>query len=223
MALSLFMASSLPASAEEVYFSWWDSRYALPGLYSAAAGGYSRDARLPDEPEIREIHNDSSTKTNGELARVLVLAPNSDVIGPDPYTARAQTDYGQNHAQTQTFLTGFGETEDRHYFDQRSHSMIAESIWSDQWTFTGVGLGSAAVSLAVSFEVDITGSPCTTGFCGQVGNPLFSRHGLHAWWYRLYGSVVWSPLATRTGNGAVQTATDSNPSAAARFYRLRIE
>lgn len=67
--------------------------------------------------------------------------------------------------------------------------MYAESFWTDQWTFSGVGLGSATVTLAAGFDVDITSSPCTTGNCGQVANPIFTKQGLHAWWYRLYGAI----------------------------------
>ena len=36
---------------------------------------------------------------------------------------------------------------------------------------------------------DITDSPCIAGNCSQVANPIFTRQGLHTWWYRLYGSV----------------------------------
>ena len=101
------------ARAEVVDFSWWDNRYATPGLYSDARGGYSRDARLPDQDEIREAVNNSTTKTNSEVARVLVVPTGSNVIGPDPFNARAQTEFGQNHVGTQTFHTGFGDSENR--------------------------------------------------------------------------------------------------------------
>ena len=67
--------------------------------------------------------------------------------------------------------------------------MYAESIWADQWTFSGVGLGFATVTLAARFDVNITDSPCIAGNCSQVANPIFTRQGLHTWWYRLYGSV----------------------------------
>jgi hypothetical protein len=187
--LALMMLSIAPARAEFVSFSWWDERYATPGLYSDARGGYSRDAKLPDEPEIHIASNDTSVKTNREVARVLVVPPGSNVVGPDPFNARAQSDFGRNHAETQTFLTGFGETEDKKYSDVRSHAMYAESIWADRWTFSGVGLGTTTVALAANFEASITGSPCSTGNCGQVANPIFDRQGLHTWWYRLYGSV----------------------------------
>jgi len=187
--IAFIMLLNVSGRAEVVFFSWWDSRFANPGLYSDVRGGYSRDARLPDQEDIRDVNSHFSVKTNRELASILVVPPGSDVVGPDSFTARAQTDFGQNHAKTQTIPTGYGESDDREYFDVRHHEMYAESIWADQWTFNGPGLGSATVTLAAGLDVDITSSLCAAGHCSQVVNPIFTRQGLHTWWYRLYGSI----------------------------------
>jgi hypothetical protein len=176
--------------ADLVFFSWWDARYATPGISSYSAGGYTRDARLPDEEDdIKIVASDSSTKTNSEVAIVRVFPPGSDIVDPNAFTARAQSDFGQNHAATRTIPTGFGESEDKQFFDSRSHEMAAESLWMDQWTFSGTGVGSATVTLSASFDVNITSSPCGPNPCEQVANPIFTRQGLRTWWYRLYGSV----------------------------------
>ena len=67
--------------------------------------------------------------------------------------------------------------------------MIAESVWADQWTFSGQVLGASSVTLTAGFDVAITDSPCTPGPCEQVSNPVFTRQGMHTWWYRLSGSI----------------------------------
>lgn len=185
--LALALTSHAPVRAEVIDFSWWNPHYATPGLFSYAAGGYTRDARLPDEPPIQVVVNDSKYKTNSDVVRILVVPPGSDVVDPNALTARAQSDFGQNHAETRTFITGFGETQGGQYFDTRHHSMIAESIWADEWTFSGPGVGTASVTLSAGFDVDVSNSPCP--LCGQVNNPLFTRQGLNAWWYRLYGTL----------------------------------
>lgn len=185
--LTLVLTPHAPVRAELIFYSWWDARYEFFSLFSDASGGYTRDARLPDEPPIQVVASDSSTKTNRNVARILVVPPGSDVVDPDALTARAQTDFGQNHAETRTFVTGYGESEDRQYFDSRSHSMIAESFWADQWTFTGPGLGTAAVTLSAGFDVEISNSPCFT--CGVSQHPALDRYLLKTWWYRLYGTL----------------------------------
>jgi hypothetical protein len=185
--LVLAMVPHAPVRAEVIDFSWWDRHYETPGMFSYATGGYTRDARLPDEPPIQVVVNDSSFKTNRDVARILVLPPGSVVVDPDALTSRAQSDFGQNHAETRTFVSGFGESEDRQYYDSRSHSMNAESIWADLWTFTGPGLGTAAVTLSAGFEVDISNSPCPG--CGVAPHPALDRYVLKAWWYRLYGTL----------------------------------
>ena len=145
--LALVLTSHTSVRAEVIGFSWWDPNYATPGLLSDVRGGYSRDARLPDEPPIQVVVNDSSTKTNSDVARILVVPPGSVIVDPNALSARAQSDFGQNHAETRTFTTGFAESEDRQYYDSRSHEMHALSIWADQWTFTGPGLGTANIGL----------------------------------------------------------------------------
>ncbi len=166
----------------------WDALYQTPGLHSRSAGGYSRDARLPDESLIQVNVNDSNTKTNRDLASVFVVPPGSDVVGTNfHFTSRAQSDFGQNHAQTRTITSGFAESNDRMFYDSRSHSMLADSIWADQWTFSGPGLGAAAVTLAASFDVDVSNSPCPG--CGVSVHPAFDRYLFKGWWYRLYGAL----------------------------------
>jgi hypothetical protein len=190
--LPIVLALTLPASvrAEIIDFSWWDTRYETPGLFSSAAGGYSRDARFPDEAPIQVVNSDSDFTTNRDVTSVFVVPPGTEVFSTNiHFTARAQSDFGKNHAQTRTLTTGFAESEDRQYFDSRSHSMIAESIWADQWTFTGPGLGTAAVTLSAGFEVDISNSPCPTGDCGVSLHPAFDRYEFKAWWYRIYGAL----------------------------------
>jgi len=185
--LALVLTPHAPARAELVFFSWWDPHYRTPGLFSDVRGGWTRDARLPDEPPIQVLATDFSTKTNRDVARILVVPPGSDVVDPDALTARAQSDFGQNHAETRTFTTGFAESNDRQFYDSRSHQMFAESIWADQWTFSGPGVGTAAVTLSAGFEVDISNSPCPG--CGVTVHPAFDRYVLKGWWYRLYGTL----------------------------------
>ncbi len=185
--LALVLMSHAPARAEIIDFSWWDRHYETPGLFTYVAGGYSRDARLPDEPPIQMVVNDSSFKTNRDLARILVVPPGSDVVDPNALTARAQTEFGQNHAETRTFTSGFAESDDRQFYDSRSHSMHADSIWADQWTFTGPGVGTAAVTLSAGFDVNINNSPCPT--CGVALHPALDRYVFKSWWYRLYGTL----------------------------------
>ena len=134
------------------------------------------------------VNSDSDFTTNRNLASVFVVPPGSVVVGTNfHFTSRAQSDFGQNHAETRTIVSGFGESEDKQYYDSRSHSMIAESIWADQWTFTGPGVGTAAVTLSAGFDVDISNSPCPT--CGVAQHPALDRYVLKAWWYRLYGTL----------------------------------
>lgn len=186
LALALIPHATL--RAELVFFSWWDLHYRNPGVYSYAAGGYTRDARLPNEPLIQVVSSDTRSTTNRDLTSVFVVPPGSAVVGTNfHFTARAQSDFGQNHAQTRTIVSGFGESTDRQFYDSRSHSMIAESIWADQWTFTGPGVGTAAVTLSVGFDADISNSPCPT--CGVAQHPALDRYVLKAWWYRLYGTL----------------------------------
>lgn len=186
--LALALTLPAPGRADIIDFSWWDPHFETPGVFSYAAGGYTRDARLPDEPPIQVVNSDSDFTTNRNLASVFVVPPGSVVVGTNfLFTSRAQSDFGQNHAQTRTITTGFGESEDRQYYDSRSHSMIAESIWADQWTFTGPGLGTAAVTLSAGLDVDISNSPCPT--CGVAQHPALDRYVLKAWWYRLYGTL----------------------------------
>ena len=190
--LSLLALTSLPhapARAEIIFFSWWDPHFETPGVFSDVRGGFTRDARLPDEDPIQVVNSDSSTKTNTDVASVRVFPPGSSVVDPDAFTARAQSDFWQNHAETRTIVTGFGESENKEYFDSRTHVMQAESIWSDHWTFSGVGVGSATVSVSANFDVNITSSPCSPGLCEQVDNPIFTRQELKDWWYRIYGSI----------------------------------
>ncbi len=185
--LALALAPHAPVRAEVIDFSWWDRHYETPGLFTYVAGGYSRDARLPEELPIQVVVNDSSFKTNRDVARILVVPPGSDVVDPNALTARAQSDFGQNHAETRTFTSGFAESDDRQFYDSRSHSMNAESIWADQWTFTGPGVGTAAVTLSLGFDVNINNSPCPG--CGVSLHPAFDRYVFKAWWYRLYGTL----------------------------------
>lgn len=185
--LALVLTPHAPVCAELVFFSWWNPHYRTPGLFSDVRGGYTRDARLPDEPPIQLVVSDAKTKTNSEVARILVLPPGSVVVDPDALTARAQSDFGQNRAETHTFVTGYGESEDRQYYDSRTHEMYAESIWADQWTFTGPGVGTAAVTLSARFDVDISNSPCDG--CGVSPHPALDRYVLKSWWYRLYGTI----------------------------------
>lgn len=187
MLLALVLTPHAPVRADIIGYSWWDPHYATPGLFSYAAGGYSRDVRLPDEPPLQVVVSDSSFKTNRDVARILVVPPGSDVVDPNALTARAQSDFGQNHAETRTFTTGFAESNDRQFYDSRSHSMQAESIWADQWTFTGPGVGTSAVTLSAGFDVNINNSPCPT--CGVSVHPAFDRYVFKAWWYRLYGTL----------------------------------
>jgi hypothetical protein len=185
--LTLALTAHTSVRAEVIDYSWWNPHYATPGVFSDVRGGYSRDARLPDEPPIQVVTSDSKTKTNSEVARILVMPPGSVVVDPNALTARAQSDFGQNHAETRTFTTGFAESEDRQYYDSRSHEMYAESIWADQWTFTGPGVGTAAVTLSARFDVDINNSPCPE--CGVSLHPAFDRYSFKSWWYRLYGTL----------------------------------
>jgi len=185
--LALVLTPHALVQAEVIDFSWWDPNYATPGLLSDVRGGYSREVRLPDEPPIQVVVSDFSTKTNSDVARILVVPPGSDVVDPDALTARAQSDFGQNHAETRTFTTGFAESEDRQFYDNRSHEMHAESIWADQWTFTGPGVGTAAVTLSAGFDVNINNSPCNG--CGVSLDPAFDRYVVKGWWYRLYGTL----------------------------------
>ena len=187
--LALALTLPAPGRADIIEFSWWDLHYETPGVFSYAAGGYARDARLPDELPIQVVINDSSFKTNRDVARILVVPPGTEVVDPNALTARAQSDFGQNHAETRTFTTGFAESDDRQFYDSRSHSMNAESIWADQWTFTGPGVGTAAVTLSAGFDVNINNSPCPTGDCGVSLHPAFDRYVFKAWWYRLYGTL----------------------------------
>ncbi len=187
----LLLALAFPphalVTAEVIDYSWWDPHYATPGMFSYVAGGYTRDARLPEELPLQVVVNDSSIKTNSDVARILVVPPGSDVVDPDALTARAQSDFGQNHAETRTFTSGFAESEDRQFYDSRSHSMRADSIWADQWTFTGPGVGTATVTLSAGFDVNINNSPCNG--CGVSADPAFDRYVVKAWWYRLYGTL----------------------------------
>jgi hypothetical protein len=185
--LALALTSHAPMRAEVIGFSWWDPNYTTPGLLSDVRGGYTRDARLPDEPPIQVVATDFSTKTNSDVARILVVPPGSAIVDPNALTARAQSDFGQNHAETRTFTTGFAESEDRQYYDSRSHEMHALSIWADQWTFTGPGLGTAAVTLSARFDVNVNNSPCFT--CGVSLHPALDRYVFKSWWYRLYGTL----------------------------------
>ena len=187
--LALTLTPYAPARAAGIDFSRWDYRFATPGLYSMAEGRYSREALLPDEDEIRIRSTDLSVRTNREVARVLVVPPGSDVVGTNAYTARAQTDFGQNHAEARTFVTGYGESDVEEYFDRRGHVSQTESLWADRWTFSGIGVGSAMVTLSVSLVVNISDSPCTGSACLGVGNPIFTRAGLIPWWYRVSGLV----------------------------------
>jgi len=185
--LALALTSHTSVRAEVIDFSWWNPHYATPGLFSDVRGGYSRDARYPDEPPLQVVVNDSSTKTNRDVARILVVPPGSVIVDPNALTARAQSDFGQNHAETRTFTSGFAESNDRQFYDSRSHSMHAESIWADQWTFTGPGVGTAAVTMSVGFDVNVNNSPCPG--CGVSLHPAFDRYVFKAWWYRLYGTL----------------------------------
>lgn len=185
--LALTLAPHTSVRAEVIDFSWWNPHYATPGVFSDVRGGYTRDARLPDEPPIQVLATDSSTKTNRDVARILVVPPGSSIVDPDALTARARSDFGENHAETRTFTSGFAESDDRQFYDSRSHSMHAESIWADQWTFTGPGVGTAAVTLSAGFDVNINNSPCPT--CGVSLHPALDRYVLKAWWYRLYGTL----------------------------------
>lgn len=185
--LALALTPRTSVRAEVIDFSWWDPHYRTPGLFSDVRGGYTRDARYPDEPPIQELTTESSTKTNRDVARILVMPPGSVVVDPNSFTARAQSDFGQNHAETRTMTSGFAESDDRQFYDNRNHTMHAESIWADEWTFTGPGVGTAAVTLSVAFDVNINNSPCPG--CGVSVHPDLDRYVFKSWWYRLYGTL----------------------------------
>ena len=186
--LALALTPHVAVRAAIIDFSWWDPRYANPGIFTSAAGGYSRDARFPDgEPPIQVVVNDSSTKTNGDVARILVVPPGSEVVDTNALTARAQTDFGRNHAETRTFATGSAFIGNGYYSDRRSHTGIAESIWADRWTFTGPGLGTAAVTLTAGINADLSDSPCFG--CGVAVHHAFDQYVINGWWYRLYGTL----------------------------------
>lgn len=186
--LALTLTPQAPLRAAVIDYSWWDPHFETPGVFSYAAGGYSRDARLPDEPLIQVVSNDSDFTTNRDVTSVFVVPPGTDVFGTNfHFTARAQSDFGQNHAETRTLTTGFAESDDRQYYDRRNHGMAAESIWADQWTFTGPGVGTAAVTLSASFDVNINNSPCPE--CGVSLHPAFDRYGFGIWWYRLFATL----------------------------------
>ena len=126
--LALTLTPTASVHAEVIDYSWWDRHYETSGLFTYVAGGYSRSARLPDADPIQVGVNDPSFKTNRDVARILVMPPGSVVVDPNAFTSRAQSDFGKNHAQTRTITSGFAESEDRQFYDGRSHSMIAESI-----------------------------------------------------------------------------------------------
>src|SRR5688572_31933262 len=84
--LTLALTAHTSVRAEVIDYSWWNPHYATPGVFSDVRGGYSRDARLPDEPPIQVVTSDSKTKTNSEVARILVMPPGSVIVDPNALT-----------------------------------------------------------------------------------------------------------------------------------------
>lgn len=121
--LPIVLALTLPASvrAEIIDFSWWDTRYETPGLFSSAAGGYSRDARFPDEAPSRWSTVVAFHDEPGCHQRVCgaSLERRSSARTSTSRRARNATS-GRTTSQTRTLTTGFAESEDRQYFDSRS-------------------------------------------------------------------------------------------------------
>src|SRR5687767_13429603 len=112
--LALALTPHAPVRADIIDFSWWDRHYETPGVFSYAAGGYSRSARLPDEDSIQVVNSDSDFTTNRDVVSVFVVPRGSVVVGTNfLFISRAQSDFGQNHAQTRTITSGIAESEDR--------------------------------------------------------------------------------------------------------------
>lgn len=185
--LALTLMPHLPARAAG---SMWYSSFATPRLYSEARGQYEREAVLPDEADIEIDLDETSFRTNREVAQVLVVPPGSTVFGTNPHTARAYTDFGQNHAEAYSFFDfeGYSEVGPR-YFDRRYSRSFANSYWVDHWTFSGVGGGSATVTLSVGVDVNID-TACADAVCLGVGNPVLTQSGFRDWSYTVEGFVA---------------------------------
>ncbi len=170
--LALVLTLHTPARAAG---SMWYPAFATPRLYSEAQGQYEREAVLPDRDDIDIDIDDLSVRTNREVAQVLVVPPGSLVVGTNPHTARAYTDFGQNHAEAYSFFDfeGYSESGPR-YFDRSFNRSFAHSYWVDHWTFSGIGGGAATVALSVRFDVNIT-NPCLDAICLGVGDPVLTQ------------------------------------------------
>ncbi len=180
----------MPHTSARAAGSMWYPSFATPRLYSEAQAQYEREAVLPDRDDIAIDIDDLSVRTNREAAQVLVVPPGSLVVGTNPHTARAYTDFGQNHAEAYSLFDyeGYSEVGPR-YFDRSFNRSFAHSYWVDHWTFSGVGGGVATVALSVRFEVNIT-NPCLDAVCLGVGNPVLTQSGFRDLSYTVEGYVA---------------------------------
>lgn len=188
--LLLLALTLMPHASALAAGSKWYPVFATPRLYAEAQGQYEREAVLPDEDDIDINIDDYSYRTNREAAQVLVVPPGSTVFGTNPHTARAYTDFGQNHAEAYSFFDFEGYSEEGpRYFDRRFSRSFANSYWVDHWTFSGVGGGSATVTLSVGVDVNIN-TACADAVCLGVGNPVLTRSGFRDWLYIVDGFLA---------------------------------
>lgn len=188
--LLLLALTLMPHAPARAAGSMWYPAFSTPRLYSEARGQYEREAVLPDQADIDVDIDESSFRTNREVAQVLVVPPGSTVFGTNPHTARAYTDFGQNHAEAYSFFDFEGSSEvGPRYFDRRYSRSFANSYWVDHWTFSGVGGGAAPVTLSIGVDVNID-TACADAVCLGVGHPALTRSGFRDWSYAVEGFVA---------------------------------
>jgi MYXO-CTERM domain-containing protein len=170
--LTALLISGSAAAAPLVSYDdliWYPEIGEQAALFSRAAGLDLRQGTIlnnagDEDVEIYDFDNPIEFTTDASEVSVRALPAGTDTsVDPlDSYSARAQTNFGENHVAVNSSRHYSFTSESGDYFLNHDSAGVADSLWSDVWTFNGAGSVSLEIGWDATFEVDSIcgGQPC---------------------------------------------------------------
>lgn len=184
-------APSLGAALITYDDSAWNTEWATPGLYTSVGAVDVRQGVI-DDPQgngtINEVDQDSEIVLNDPSVFSVWVTPAGTLgdPGPDPYSARAKTEFGGNHAAVQTARHYDFDSQSGDFYVTHQSQAEARSSWADTWAFSDDSLVTLDVRWDATFDVDPI---CPTGPCSVNNPPGTDISTLQNWWY-LYRATL---------------------------------
>ncbi len=167
----------------------WDAEWESPGLYTSVGAADVRTGHIDAEDgDINEVSQDSTIELDSTaLYSVLAVPPGSSTIpGSDPFSARAQTRFGENHAAVQSIRYYEFDSQSGEFYVEHRNQAEARSSWADEWTFSSFGTVTLDLHWDATFEVDPL---CPNLFCG-VSLPPGTDSATLQGWFTLFSAGV---------------------------------